>query len=349
MKKILILTSVLLAALVVQIAAQSQPKNFRGYVADKRVSMKLKRDGGKLYGSYFYQRIGKDLALDGTIDAQGKFVLTERDAKGAKTGEFSGVWKTEEDGSASLEGDWLNPKTKDKWTFYATEEIIEFTGGARFVNKVSAETNKPKMFEIKTEYPELSGVDAATAANFNRLVKNLVTRETGEFRKNMMAQTAEDIKFAKERGVNNYLEINYIVEFADDRLISISFMNSTYEGGAHPNSHSQTINFDLQTGREIKLSDLFKPNSNYLKAISDYSIKALKKKTGEMSDDEWIATGAGAKAENFDSWNIKRTGILINFDPYQVAAYAAGPQDVFIPFEILKNILKPEWVSRTKE
>ncbi len=63
-----------------------------------------------------------------------------------------------------------------------------------------------------------------------------------------------------------------------------------------------------------------------------------------MSDDEWIATGAGPKAENFDSWNITKTGILINFDPYQVAAYAAGPQDVLIPYEEIKSILKQNWV-----
>ena len=345
MKKIIYLTVLFLLALTIQTTAQNKHKVFRGYISDKRVSIKLKREGGKLYGTYFYQRIGKDLVLDGAIDAEGKFTLTERDAKGVKTGEFSGTWKTDEDGGATLDGEWINPKTKENWSFYATEEIIEFTGSARFIGRVSAETNKPKMFEITAEYPELTGVNPAIAAKFNKLVKDAVTSETGEFRKNMMAQTAEDLKFAKERGVNNYLEMSYVVDLANDKIVSISFANSIYEGGAHPNHYSLTINFDLQTGREIKLADLFKPNSNYLKVISDYCIKALKEKAEDMSDDEWISTGAGPDAKNFGSWNIKKTGIMINFDPYQVAAYAAGPQDVLIPYEKLKNILKPEWLS----
>lgn len=345
MRKIFYFASLFLLALAIQTAAQNKHKVFRGYISDKRVSMKLKREGSKLYGTYFYQRIGKDLVLDGTIDAEGKFTLTERDAKGAKTGEFSGMWKTDEDGGVTLDGEWINPKNKENWSFYATEEIIEFTGNARFIGRVSAETNKPKMFEITAEYPELTGVDPAIAAKFNKLVKDAVTRETSEFRKNMMSLTGEDVKFAKERGVNNYLEMSYVVELANDKIISISFANSTYEGGAHPNHYSLTINFDLQTGREIKLADLFKPDSNYLKIISDYSIKALKEKAEDMSDDEWLATGAGPEAKNFTSWNIKKTGILINFDPYQVAAYAAGPQDTLIPYEKLKSILKPEWFS----
>ena len=344
MKKIFYFATLFLLALAVESAAQSKPRVFRGYIADKRISMKLKRDGGKLYGTYFYQRIGKDLRLDGRIDAEGKFTLTESDAKGAKTGEFSGRWKTDEDGGATLEGEWINPKTKENWAFYATEEIIEFSGSARFVSKISAETNKPKLFEITAEYPELTGISPPIAAKFNQLVKDAVLRETGNFRKNMMSQTAEDLKFAKERGVNNYLEMSYTVELANDKIISVSFANSTYTGGAHPNHYSLTINFDLQTGREIKLADLFKPNSTYLKVISDYSIEALKEKAGDMTDDEWIATGAGPETKNFESWNIKKTGILINFDPYQVAAYAAGPQDVLIPYEKLKSILKPEWI-----
>ena len=346
MKKIFYFASLFLLALAVETAAQSQYKVFRGYIADKRISMKLRREGGKIYGTYFYQRIGKDLQLDGRVDAEGKFTLSERDAKGAKTGEFSGTWKLDEDGGVSLDGEWINPKTKENWAFYANEEVIEFSGSARFVSKVSAETNKPKLFDITAEYPELTGVNPEIAAKFNKLIKDAVLRETGRFRKNMMSLTAEDLKFARERGINNYLEMSYVVELANDKIISISFANSTYEGGAHPNHYSLTINFDLQAGREIKLTDLFKPNSNYLKVISDYCIKTLKEKSGDMTDDEWIATGAAPEAKNFDSWNIKKTGILINFDPYQVAAYAAGPQDVLIPYEKLKSILNPDLTSK---
>ena len=61
-----------------------------------------------------------------------------------------------------------------------------------------------------------------------------------------------------------------------------------------------------------------------------------------MSDDEWIGRGAGANADNFQNWNLTKKGLMFTFDQYQVAAYAAGPQTVIIPFDKLKNILRKD-------
>lgn len=336
----------MLCALFIGIKAQEdeRAKIFRGYLAGKSIQMTLKRNGDKLNGTYFYQKIGKDLNLSGTIDSKGNFRLDERDAKNLKTGEFKGTWKKSDDESIVLEGDWTNPKTKESLGFTAEEQMIFFSeNGLNLNSRNFVEKNKIKLFDIEAAYPELSSADSsANAARFNQIVKNFVTAQTADFRKDMLAQDAEQIKYIKKLGANNYLDINYSIEYADDKTVSVSFINSTFTGGAHPNYFSKTINFDLEKGKQVELSDLFKPNSNYLKFISDYSIKKLKGKLREMSDDEWIKTGAGPKEENFSNWNITRKGILITFDPYQVAAYAAGQQDVLIPYVELKNILREE-------
>jgi hypothetical protein len=39
---------------------------------------------------------------------------------------------------------------------------------------------------------------------------------------------------------------------------------------------------------------------------------------------------------------ITKKGLWITFDPYQVAAYAAGPQTVLVPYSALKDIIKPD-------
>src|SRR5262249_30472423 len=93
-------------------------------------------------------------------------------------------------------------------------------------------------------------------------------------------------------------------------------------------------------GAILKLADLFQPNSNYLKVISDYCIKEIKKL--DVSDDEWIRNGAGPKLENYDSWNVTPEGLQITFDAYQVASYAAGPQEVTVPYSLLKPIINPD-------
>jgi hypothetical protein len=328
-------------ALFIHANAQTVTKVFRGTISDKPVQMTLTRRSDKLSGTYFYQRIGKDLRLAGAIEDDGRFALSEYDAKNVKTGEINGFWRNAADGSAYLEGEWKNPQTGESWALNVGEEMIFFTGKAKLINKTFEEKNKPRMFEISADYPELTGANPAAAAKFNKLIKDSVMKEVAEFRKNMLGLKAEDLKFFKQNGTEAYMEMGYMIDFANDKVISIGFGNSTYEGGAHPNHFSFTVNFDLATGKKIELADLFKPNSNYLKVISDYSIKKLKEQQEEMTnDDEWLATGAGAKAENFRSWSIKKTGIMITFDPYQVAAYAAGPQEVFIPYSELKSVLR---------
>ena len=328
-----------------QIAAQTDSKIFSGFVNGQRVQMILTRDGGKLSGKYFYTKYGKDLNLNGTIDNKGNFKLVETDQKGAKTGEFSGTWKeSANDNGVSLEGDWKKSKSADAAGFVAHEQMIDFKSGAKLTTKTFSETNKLKRFNMSAEYPEISGVDPAIAAKFNQLVKTEVMKSLAEFKKTMTAQTTEDLKYLP-KGANNYIGITYNVELANDKIISLQIGQSEFAGGAHPNYSTSTFNFDLQSGKELKLADLFQPKSNYLTTVSDYSIAELKKTTGEMSDQDWIKQGAGAKADNYASWNLTKKGLMFTFDPYQVAAYAAGSFNVIVPYEKLKPIFNPNRVD----
>ena len=97
----------------------------------------------------------------------------------------------------------------------------------------------------------------------------------------------------------------------------------------------------MRTGQEIKLADLFRPDSNYLNAISDYTINELKSRN--LGDSKQIEEGASPKAENFKTVNISDTGLLFTFEDYQVAPYVVGQQTVIILFEKLKNTLNSKF------
>ncbi|MEZ5428091.1 MAG: DUF3298 and DUF4163 domain-containing protein [Pyrinomonadaceae bacterium] len=222
----------------------------------------------------------------------------------------------------------------------AQTETVEFGDGAELVLKSFKEKNKERLYDISADYPELQNFNPAIAGRFNQLIKARVMKDVDEFRKSMLEMSEEDLKFAREREVENYSETGYWVATANPNLISIGFGNGNYSGGAHPNSYSYSFNFDLKNGKELKLSDLFLPGSNYLKVISDYAIADLTKQLETETDDEWLARGAGPKAENFESWTIGEDGLKIQFDAYQVAAYVYGPQEVVIPFDKLKSVLR---------
>ncbi len=318
-------------------AAQSGSYVFAGSIDESRVEMSLKRDGEAVSGTYWYAKVGKPLKLTGTL-RNGELRLVETSPTGAKTGTFVGKWAETDLDGASVTGEWKNRTGTKKLYFTLDQQLIFFKAGERLTTKTFSEINKPKMFQLSAEYPELGGVAPEIAARFNQLAKSKALTELNAFRKDMLEMTAEDIKFARERGISNTAEVSYSVIHADAELISILFSNYSYTGGAHGNAYTFVLNFDLKSGREFELADLFKPDSNFLQVLSDISVKELERSLFDGNEDEWVRTGAGPKAENFGSWNLKRSGLALTFDSYQVAAYAAGPQEVIIPYLKLRSM-----------
>ncbi len=342
MKNKLILTTILVFAAFLAASAQTVTKTFKGYISGSPVQLTLIRDGGNLTGSYTYTRIGKPLKLNGTIDAEGNFKLTETDAAGKKTGAFSGQWKDDPAlNGIMLEGNWRKPNSTEDVGFNASEQNIEFSSGSSFTSKYFTEKNKPKRFNIDVEYPELIG---ANSAKFNLSAKTTAMADVASFRKDMSGVSAADLKMTPP-DMNNYLDVSYSVEWANDEIISLQFTNSSFTGGVHPNYYSKTLNYDLKNDRELKLTDVFLPNAKYLKFVSDYSIAQIKTKLGEYGDLETINSGAGAKAENYQNWNLTKKGLEFTFDPYQVASYAEGQQFVIIPYAKLKGLIQPRFVK----
>ncbi len=327
---------------------QTAESLFKGIIYDAKFEMSLRRDGDKLSGSYFYVKSGgaNRLKLDGTIDASGKFVLRETDAAGKTTGEFTGTWTEDANHSgATLEGEWRKPKATEPLVFMATEQLIYFTGAAKITDSRISEAVKPKRLTLSAEYPQLSG--AANADGFNQLVKTRVTNEIAAFKKQMLAVSAEDLKFLPA-GVNNYIDIGYDVEYADNDFVSVTLLRSEFTGGAHPNYNFLTVNYDLKNNREIKLGDLFKPGTKYLGTISALAMKDLQnRKDAESGENRGLAQdifadGALPKPENYARWNLTKKGLQFTFDPYQVASYAEGAQYVIIPYSALKAIARPD-------
>jgi hypothetical protein len=58
-----------------------------------------------------------------------------------------------------------------------------------------------------------------------------------------------------------------------------------------------------------------------------------------MSDENWLADGTSPDRENFLAIVLEPTGFRVFFSPYQVAAYAAGPFEVVIPYAALVDDL----------
>ncbi|MCS7056816.1 MAG: RsiV family protein [Thermoflexales bacterium] len=118
-------------------------------------------------------------------------------------------------------------------------------------------------------------------------------------------------------------------------FISVRLTYSVYmSGAAHSTPFTRVINFDPRTGRNLDLADLFRPGVDYLGTIAAYCTEALQRK-GTLVFPE----GAEPRPENYANWNIGRRNLVITFDVYQVAPYAAGPQECQMPLSRLRGLL----------
>ena len=332
----------------------TETKFFKGSIGSALdLQMKLIREGENLTGSYSYQKIKKEIDVRGTVDKDGNISLDEFDSNGKQTGIFKGNWKQDGDGVIEIAGNWTKPGGDKQSPFSLREEPIEFSRGVEIVARQMREKSKKLKYEIDAQYPQLTGSVDPNFEKFNQTVRKLIAKKVSDFKQEMAPEAAAESttnspNVPVDESLGSDIIIGYGVTLARDDLISIQFTVSSYSAGAaHPNSYTEVVNFDLKNGKQIKLADLFLTGSKYVQTMSTYSIQALKKQGKEagadsMLDDDWVQRGAGPELTNYDNWTIGKKGLGITFDPYQVAAYAAGPQHVLVPYSALKEIIKPD-------
>jgi hypothetical protein len=200
------------------------------------------------------------------------------------------------------------------------------------------ETNRRKRQSIKARYPQALGAGGDPhLTKLNQELRKFIDKEVRKFRAD--AQPPEE----RTSSSGSTFESKYSVRHAANGFISIEFLiEAYYEGAVHGSYNTIVFNYDLTSGRLLRLADLFRPNSDYLKPISDYAIEALRKEKAPNPDMDEIRSGAGPEEKNYQSWNFTRAGLEISFDPYQVGPYAEGPHEVVVPYVILKDVINPE-------
>jgi hypothetical protein len=196
------------------------------------------------------------------------------------------------------------------------------------------ETGKAPLYTFKTQTPILKGSSDPRVALFNAGVADLIKKATDQFHQDLASQPATPI------AGGSYFDLSYERLSAPGSLISLQIkINGMSDGAAHPYRVILSYNFDLEKGQEISLNQLFLHGVNALGTIADYCRAELK--TRAVGMDSMFSSGADPTVENYSVWNISPQGLVITFNDYQVAPYAAGPQTVIIPLQALKKIINP--------
>lgn len=224
--------------------------------------------------------------------------------------------------------------TVESPTQVPTPTSIPLSSQLTLVSQPYIETNQDPAFTITAQIPQLSGSDDPRVQAFNQKLNEIVQKEVVTFRQEFSNTPVVEVS------TNSSLQVTYQVISQYDDIWSFKFHYSFYNNGAaHPGDFSHTVNYDLGSGRELALGDLFVPGSDYLGALSNYCLDELRKKP---YSDSFTTSGADPTLENYRNWNITPEGLMITFDTYQVAPGAAGPQVVVMPYDQLSTIIDPQ-------
>ena len=143
--------------------------------------------------------------------------------------------------------------------------------------------------------------------------------------------------------LENELRIDFKVIKLTPRFISVKFERYFYgAGAAHGMSIAVCFNYDLRNLKELRLSDFFEENRDYLQQISDYAVRDLKRQAqSENKNPEamypWIEDGASPTEENLGRFTFDGNSLTVYFDPYQVGSGGWGSREVDVRSAELKG------------
>lgn len=345
-------------------------KCFTGKIDKYPVTLHLHKAGHEYHGYYYYNNrqeplylLGEDTSHPGMVElvvyinkAEGEYMETFLFALQGNAG--SGSWKMQD-----------NEKT---FPFTITEApavkglVFDYV----FTN------GKTELFPGRENSPTGTYSNAAIWPKGNSaaasILKTIIAEECrtesnlavnpktdlGQFLLNDKKQFLDNYKEEQKEVKKEDIEEEtyaYSAEFSgrinmvwhSDKIVSLANASYSYTGGAHGMFGTGFSSYNLSTGKALKLADIVNPAGiKLLPRLLDknlrklYNLSATEKLSENLLFEDHIEPN-----ENF---MVTQKGILFNYVPYEVAAYAYGEIRVFIPFAELKAQLQPAFQALLK-
>jgi hypothetical protein len=191
-------------------------------------------------------------------------------------------------------------------------------------------------YDIDVTYPQILATPyRETTTNIEKVNQQIKDTATKLYQW-PLSREEQSTYLNSSRIIRNTVNFTYQVGLATNSFLSLSFIGYSFSGSdSNKLQDSFAVNYDLTSGKPLKLSDLFKPGSNYLAFISRYSIDALSKRGVKP---ERLDPASG----NFDVWQITTNGISFTFHTCKVAQCSEGELFVQIPYDELRPMLNPD-------
>ncbi len=326
--------------------------------------MHLQRSGDLYDGIYYYLDQGKWLLLSYEKDSSNNTHISFTETVAITINNEQDAVKPRlrmHYANGVFTGEWINKEGKT----YAIDLKEQFpTGSHRFIPQLFVDTavafpsrtNSP-VARISESFPVAIG-DTDTAWLNNRMKKIL------DFDTTAATTFEQDANKSHATYLRSYLDeakkmndeeavafLNYeqgqhvTIRYNKNDLIIFESLYYSYEGGAHGNYGTRMFCYDVKNKTAIGLQDLVHADAAVLRPILEKNFRlqmGLKPETAlntVLFEDHLAMTG---------NFYFTEAGVGFVYDPYEIASYAQGTINIFVPFTDLQPYLNATLVARIR-
>jgi hypothetical protein len=351
--------------------------HLKGELAGEAVTFDLLLEDNAAYpeqgyfrGFYRYDRFGEPIALYGSKDSSGYLVLTEQGGYDQESHSLKGQWS-----EAGYAGRWFNGSGKQDYAFNLrtvdtgyidlqyqelVDSVVAFPAWkfspqasfrAQWLRPRAADTAQRNFvaraiaagFENRKLTDNGSTVERAVEAAKNIFFEDYRREMLSLYRDGLLDSTNQD----RQMPFSYLYEKSVIVYFNSDELLTLGFTDYSYTGGAHGIYATEVKSYDLASQREIVLADVLRPG--YERSLSEVLARVLRVKYQLDANAPLSEVLFEDKLEPNENFGLTDKGIFFVYQPYEIAAYALGEIELFIPFDRIAEYVREEWWSTETE
>jgi hypothetical protein len=273
----------------------------------------LVKDGGALSGYYRYVHRSADLSLAGEVAEDGTFALVETAPDGRVTGKFAGTFTS----PRAASGIWSSPDGSRRLPFeMKVAAPLQPTGGPIVFEEYAEERDAGAGCKNTVLRPSAVGlVPESRKRALNALFEKLAmtTARTHEVH---CDGAGHNLPWSSESAVT--------IEAQAPPFVALEISWSGYSGGAHGFAGASCVLVDTETAREVSLAEV----------LGSAAIASLSRDLESQLAAFWKDNGLEPPHERPDPaahlCYVSATEIDARFNEYEVAPYAAGPQQFVI-------------------
>lgn len=135
------------------------------------------------------------------------------------------------------------------------------------------------------------------------------------------------------------------ITYESENVVSFSFFETSFLGGAHPNTNNFFTPFNLLTGVKLYKNDVFVEGYEAkLTAIAEKKFRDQKELTSDANLEE---AGFSFKENKFalnSNFGFTKDGIVFYYNAYEIAPYALGPTAIELKYDEIKDLIRKEFL-----